>query len=113
MGKLWLLLLSAAGGFVAAVAASPDDAERRAYDRGYAAATKAIQSEAVQNGLATWTLDEESGAPSNFHWASRHTRGRWSHDLSIHQPAVDSSKPAERRKKSTEKAEKENDAEAG
>ena len=112
MGKLWLLMFAAAAGFVAAVAASPDDAERRAYDRGFAAATKAVRDEAVRFGYATWGADD-SGQASHFQWAPRSSRWRGGHDLSSHHSDGESVKSADRHKRNAVRPDKESDSEAG
>ena len=94
MGKLILILISAAAGFMAAVAATPEDAERRAYDRGYSAGAKAIQTEAVQAGYAAWEPGGTPHAEPAFRWASRQPRWRggrdWPEAQSRHQSQSES-----------------------
>jgi len=75
MGKLLLICAAATGGFVAAVAATPEDEQRRAYDRGYADAQKSLQDEAVRLGYAVWDPGETPESPS-FKWASKQPRWR-------------------------------------
>ncbi len=113
MGKLILILISAAAGFMAAVAATPDDPEQRAFDRGYAAGTRAFQTEAVQAGYAAWEPGDEPQAEPTFRWTSRQPRWRsgrdWSEVHSRQFPArestTDSFRPHERSRRSYDREE--------
>ncbi|QDT56331.1 hypothetical protein Pan44_43840 [Caulifigura coniformis] len=75
MGKLLLICAAAAGGFVTAVAATPEDEQRRAYDRGYSDAQKSVQEEAVRLGFAVWEPGETPDSQT-FRWTSRQPRWR-------------------------------------
>ena len=105
-----LLLTSAVGGFVAAVAATPDDAERRAFERGYAEAMQKVQDDAVRYGHAMYEPSQVPGTLGEFRWLDPRPRWRNGREVSEHGMRPDR---AERRK-SEERPRKESDhAEAG
>ena len=97
MGKLLWTCLAAGVGFVAAVAATPDDEVRRAYERGYTEGAKSLQTDAVRRGYGAWDPSEAAGQPGAFRWAGQirgHNHG------SVEQKAGDeAAKSANRRRK--------------
>ncbi|HVJ84031.1 MAG TPA: hypothetical protein VM452_00225 [Caulifigura sp.] len=84
MGKLLLLLTIAGTGFVAAVVATPDDAERRAFERGYAEAMQKVQDDAVRYGHAVYEPSEVPGTLGSFRWLDPRPRWRGSREVSDH-----------------------------
>jgi hypothetical protein len=99
MGKILWTLLAAGMGFMAAVAATPDDEVRRAYEHGYAEGAKSLQTDAVRRGYGAWEPAEEAGSPSAFRWAGQLSRGRNSREPSDHRPTEDRERSAHRPKK--------------
>ena len=80
MGKLILIFASAAAGFVAAVAATPEDELRRAHDRGFEEGRKSVQAEAVRRGYAIFDSQAAPEGEGVFVWQSQLSRGRMFRD---------------------------------
>jgi hypothetical protein len=95
MGKLLWTILAAAAGFVAAVAATPDDEVHRAYERGYAEGAKSLQTDAVRRGYGAWEPADAAGQPGSFRWAGQISHG---HRKSAEQKASDNSPRAANRR---------------
>lgn len=94
-----MMVIAAALGFVAAIAATPDDELRRSYQQGYVEGMKSQQNDAVRRGYATWLPADGAGTPESFRWASQMPRVRGGRMLSDQQRPAEPSNSTQHQKK--------------